>query len=63
MKLKGKNNNENIIEKFTAQSSKSGKYAKSSIRKRETSEPRTKETGSNLDMLSNAENAISTDQI
>ena len=41
MKLKAKGNNNNsdaIIEKFSAQSSKSAKFAKSSIKKREVSE-------------------------
>jgi hypothetical protein len=38
MKLKAKGNNDAIIEKFSAQSSKSGKFAKTTIKKRETSE-------------------------
>ena len=50
MKLKAKHNNEGIIEKFTAQSSKTAKYAKSVIRKGESSEFRS----SNLDTASNA---------
>lgn len=38
MKLKAKGNNEQIIEKFNAQSCKTAKYAKSVVKKRETSE-------------------------
>ena len=38
MKLKAKGNNEAVIEKFNAQSSKTAKYAKSVIKKREPSE-------------------------
>ena len=38
MKFKAKGNNDAIIEKFSAQSSKNAKYAKSTIKKRETSE-------------------------
>jgi len=51
MKLKAKNNNECIIEKFTAQSSKTAKYAKSVIRKRESSAVRESATSnvSNID--------------
>lgn len=37
MRLKAKNNNENAIEKFIAQSSKSAKYAKTTVRKRDVS--------------------------
>lgn len=37
MRLKAKNNNENAIEKFIAQSSKSAKYAKTTVRKRDAS--------------------------
>lgn len=40
MKLKAKGNNESIIEKFCAQSSKTAKYAKSVVKKRENSELR-----------------------
>ena len=39
MKLKSKNQNEAIIEKFCAQSCKSAKYAKTTIKKREGTEP------------------------
>jgi hypothetical protein len=35
MKLKAKGNNDHIIEKFSAQSSKSAKYAKTTIKKRD----------------------------
>ena len=38
MKLKAKGDNDAIIEKFSAQSSKSAKYAKTTIKKREASE-------------------------
>ena len=38
MKLKAKGNSDAIIEKFSAQSSKSAKFAKTSIKKREASE-------------------------
>ena len=38
MKLKAKGNNDAIIEKFSAQSSKNAKYAKSTVKKREASE-------------------------
>ena len=38
MKLKAKGNNDAIIEKFTAYSSKSAKYAKSVIKKKEASD-------------------------
>ena len=38
MKLKAKNHNENIIEKFSAQSSKTAKFAKQVVKKREASE-------------------------
>lgn len=37
MRLKAKNNNEAAIEKFVAQSSKSAKYAKTTVKKRDTS--------------------------
>ena len=40
MKLKAKGNNEQVIEKFCAQSSKTAKYAKSTVKKRENSEVR-----------------------
>ena len=40
MKLKAKGNGDAIIEKFSAQSSKSAKFAKTSIKKREISEPK-----------------------
>lgn len=54
MKLKAKGNNEAIIEKFCAQSSKTAKYAKSVIRKREPSEARPAGATSNIDAASNA---------
>lgn len=38
MKLKSKNNNEAIIEKFCAHSTKSAKYAKTVIKKRDGNE-------------------------
>ena len=38
MKLKAKNGNEAVIEKFNAQSSKTAKYAKSVVKKRDNSE-------------------------
>jgi len=38
MKLKAKGNNDAIIEKFSAQSSKSAKFAKTTVKKREGSE-------------------------
>ena len=38
MKLKAKGDNDAIIEKFSAQSSKSAKYAKTTIKKREGAE-------------------------
>lgn len=38
MKLRAKGNNDAIIEKFNAQSSKTAKYAKSIVKKRENSE-------------------------
>lgn len=38
MKLKAKGDNDAIIEKFSAQSSKSAKYAKTTIKKKEPSE-------------------------
>lgn len=41
MKLKAKGNNDAIIEKFSAQSSKSAKYAKTTIKKRDASEIKT----------------------
>jgi hypothetical protein len=41
MKLKAKGNNEQIIERFCAQSSKTAKYAKSVVKKRDTSEQKT----------------------
>lgn len=39
MKLKAKGNNDAIIERFSAQSSKQAKYAKTTVRKRDASEP------------------------
>jgi len=54
MKLRAKGNSEGIIEKFCAQSSKTAKYAKSVIRKRETSELQPGGAVSNADMASNA---------
>jgi len=44
MKLKAKGNNDAIIEKFTAQSSKSAKYAKSIIKKKEGQEVKPQNT-------------------
>ena len=41
MKLKAKGNSDAIIEKFSAQSSKSAKFAKTTIKKREVSEAKT----------------------
>jgi len=41
MKLKAKGNNDHIIEKFSAQSSKSAKYAKTTVKKRDNSEIKT----------------------
>ena len=40
MKLKARGGNEQVIEKFTAQSCKTAKYAKSNIKKRDTSDNR-----------------------
>ena len=37
MRLKAKNQNENAIERFVAQSSKSAKYAKTTVKKRDAS--------------------------
>ena len=51
MKLKAKPGMENVIEKFSAQSSKTAKYAKTVVKKRDTSELKTKET-SNADTTS-----------
>ena len=51
MKLKAKPGMENVIEKFSAQSSKTAKYAKTVVKKRDTSELKTKE-GSNADTAS-----------
>ena len=51
MKLKAKPGMENVIEKFSAQSSKTDKYAKTVVKKRDTSELKTKE-GSNADTTS-----------
>lgn len=48
MKLKAKGNAENIIEKFNAQSSKTAKYAKSLIKKREPSEMKSSGTGAGV---------------
>ncbi len=60
MKLKAKGQNEAIIEKFSAQSSKTAKYAKSVIKKREPSELRPGGTASStaVDVVSNAGGAI-----
>jgi len=44
MKLKAKGNNDAIIEKFSAQSSKSAKYAKTTVKKREGSEAKIETT-------------------
>ena len=41
MKLKAKGNSDAIIEKFSAQSSKSAKFAKTTVKKREGSEVKT----------------------
>lgn len=51
MKLKAKPGMESVIEKFSAQSSKTAKYAKTVVKKRDTSELKTKE-GSNVDTTS-----------
>jgi hypothetical protein len=40
MRLRGKNGNEEVIEKFAAHSSKTAKYGKTSVKKREASELR-----------------------
>ena len=53
MKLKAKNGNEAVIEKFVAQSCKTAKYAKSVVKKRELSELRPN-GGSNIDAQSAA---------
>jgi hypothetical protein len=47
MKLKAKGNNEAIIEKFCAQSSKTASYAKSYVKKKEPSELNKKEIQAN----------------
>ena len=46
MKLKAKNGNEAVIEKFNAQSSKTAKYAKSVVKKRDNSEMKNAPPGS-----------------
>jgi hypothetical protein len=46
MRLKSKNANEAIIEKFSTQSCKSAKYAKTTIKKREYSEAGANQMGS-----------------
>jgi hypothetical protein len=46
MKLKAKPGMEAVIEKFSAQSSKTAKYAKTVVKKRDTSELKTKEAPS-----------------
>jgi len=54
MKLKAKDNNDAIIEKFSAQSSKSAKYAKTVVKKREhNSEIGDALAGKKSDMLIN----------
>uniref|UniRef100_A0A7S3IG02 Uncharacterized protein n=1 Tax=Strombidium inclinatum TaxID=197538 RepID=A0A7S3IG02_9SPIT len=45
MKLKAKGGNEEVIEKFAAQSSKTAKYGKSIVKKREPSELKNKTDG------------------
>ena len=40
MRLKSKGNNDAVIEKFTAQSSKQAKYAKTTVKKKDASEVR-----------------------
>ena len=52
MKLKAKGGNEAVIEKFAAQSCKTAKYAKSSVKKRDLSEQ--KVAASNQDAASAA---------
>lgn len=54
MKSKACNGQEHIVEKFSAQSSKNAKYAKSIIKKREISELKPGEGASNMDAVSNA---------
>ena len=44
MKLKAKPGGEAVIEKFSAQSSKTAKYAKTVVKKREPSELKTKDS-------------------
>ena len=55
MKLKAKGDNDAIIEKFSAQSSKSAKYAKTTIKKREVADikgdRKPEESGSNNNNL------------
>lgn len=53
MKLKAKPGCEGIIEKFTAQSSKNAKYAKTSVKKREVSELKIKESINDAASVSN----------
>ena len=40
LRMKSKGNNDTVIEKFTAQSSKQAKYAKTSVKKRDASDIR-----------------------
>lgn len=58
MKLKAKPGNDGIIEKFTAQSSKTAKYAKTSVKKREASELKTKESINDAASVSNNGGAV-----
>ncbi len=46
MKFKAKGNNDAIIEKFSAQSSKNAKYAKSAVKKRDGNEVKPQITAS-----------------
>ncbi len=57
MKLKAKPGMENVIEKLSAQSSKTAKYDKTVVNKRDTSELKTKE-GSNADTTSVSNNNV-----
>lgn len=60
MKLRARGSNEGIIEKFSAQSSKTAKYAKSIIRKRETIEFKGKDVVSNTDTKSTTDTTANT---
>lgn len=52
MRLKSKNANEAIIEKFSTQSCKSAKYAKTTIKKRDLTDTSTAQMGSTAIMAS-----------